>query len=300
MTHFPAIRVPRMHRLAGHDAPAGNLVRLKRFLDRYSSILVLTGAGLSTASGIPAYRDADGQWLRRDPILYQDFMRCGTTRRRYWARSFLGWPRIRTGRPNGAHRALAELERQNRVSMLVTQNVDGLHRMAGSRALIELHGRLSKVGCLSCQMRIERDELQTELTSLNPDWTPEVHEYRPDGDAELDERAYPGFRTADCRQCGGILKPEVVFFGESVPAERSQAINEALSQSDAVLVVGSSLVVMSSYRIVRQARSMDLPVAAINNGRTRADDLLDFKVGGDCVSVLETCIAGAGEPSTGP
>ncbi len=289
MAHLPAIRIPRMHKLAEQDAPVGDLVRLKAFLGQHSRILVLTGAGLSTASGIPAYRNADGQWIRRDPILFQDFVRCATTRRRYWARSFLGWPLIRTGQPNAAHHALAELEHQGRVSLLVTQNVDGLHRQAGSRALVELHGSLSEVGCMACRTRMGRDQLQAELTSLNPDWTPEVLEFRPDGDAELDERAYPGFRTVDCSRCGGVLKPEVVFFGESVPAERSQAISQAMAESDAVLVVGSSLVVMSGYRIVRQARSMGLAVAAINNGRTRADDLLDFKVGGDCVAVLSAC-----------
>ncbi|MGY6631178.1 MAG: NAD-dependent protein deacetylase [Wenzhouxiangella sp.] len=286
MSGRPLIRVPQMRAVPERDAPPGDLARLADFIDRHRRLLVLTGAGLSTGSGIPAYRDAQGQWLRRDPILYHDFIASSTVQRRYWARSFLGWQSIRNGRANAAHHALARLEQADQLALLVTQNVDGLHAQAGSQALVEVHGSLWQVSCLGCHARFPREAIQAQLLERNPDWRPEVLEIRPDGDAELDARAYPGFEPVACTRCGGVLKPDVVFFGESVPAERHQTINQALDECDALLVIGSSLVVMSGYRIVRQAHQRGLPVAAVNNGRTRADDLLNFKVGGDCVAVL--------------
>jgi NAD-dependent SIR2 family protein deacetylase len=267
-------------RLVGFDA-------LLDFVRRRSRLLVLSGAGMSTASGIPAYRGADGQWLRRDPILFQDFLASARVRRRYWARSYFGWPLMHRASPNAAHQALVALERAGRLSLLVTQNVDGLHARAGSRALVELHGRLARVKCLACAAENDREEVQRRLEALNPDWRPEVLGYNPDGDAELDAGAYPGFQVVDCAACGGPLKPDVVFFGEPVPARRAAAVAEAMARSDGVLVVGSSLVVMSGYRIVRQAAASGLPVVAVNEGRTRADALLHFKVGGDCVGTLE-------------
>jgi NAD-dependent SIR2 family protein deacetylase len=287
MTRSRLIRVPTLPPVPGPDAPTGSLEGLSAFIDEYPRLLVLTGAGLSTRSGIPAYRNAEGQWLRRDPILYQEFIADATTRRRYWARSFFGWPVMEQAEPNAAHHALARFETCGRMSALITQNVDGLHRAAGSRALVELHGALDRVGCLDCGHAMGRDELQALLDAANPDWRPEVLGYRPDGDAELDNSAYPGFQVVECPVCGGRLKPEVVFFGESVPPARVERIEQALNDCDGVLVIGSSLVVMSGFRIVRQAVKMNRPVVAINDGRTRADDLLDFKVGGDCVEVLK-------------
>ncbi len=284
------IRIPTLDVSRQADAPAGALADLVEFMSSHQRLLVLTGAGLSTRSGIPAYRDASGQWLRRDPILYQDFMRCEITRRRYWARSFFGWQLMQQASPNAAHLALARLEKAGRISQIITQNVDGLHRAAGSDQVIELHGRLSAVSCQACGLGLERDLLQRQMETLNPDWQPEVLGYNPDGDAELDASAYPGFKVAACEACGGPLKPDVVFFGETVPGNRLQAVNQAIESSDAVLVIGSSLVVMSGYRIVRQARKLGLPVAAINDGRTRADDLLDFKLGGDCVQLLAAAV----------
>lgn len=284
------IRIPTLSVDGTRDAPPGSQDQLAEFLRRQRRILVLTGAGLSTQSGIPAYRDASGRWLRRDPILYQDFMRCPTTRRRYWARSFFGWQLMQKAAPNPAHHALARLERAGRISRIITQNVDSLHRKAGCKAVIELHGRLSAVSCQRCGTAMDRDQLQHKLVMLNTDWQPEVLGYNPDGDAELDASAYPGFRVVDCDACGGELKPDVVFFGESVPRARLAAVDQALSRSDALLVVGSSLVVMSGYRIVRQARRLGLPVVAINDGRTRADEMIDFKVGGNCVEVLDQTI----------
>lgn len=282
----PLIRIPQMRSTLAPPAPSGDFEQLLEFTRAHARLLVVTGAGLSTDSGIPAYRDADGRWLRRDPILYHEFMASEQTRRRYWARSFFGWPLMQSARFNGAHQALARLEAAGHVELLVTQNVDGLHERAGSRRLIEIHGRLSRASCLSCGYRIERDELQQRLHALNPDWRPEVLGYNPDGDAELDASAYPGFMVADCERCGGPLKPDVVFFGESVPAERIAAVRSALRSSDAVLVLGSSLVVMSGYRIVREGVAAGLPVVAVNRGRTRADDLLSFKVDADCSEAL--------------
>ncbi len=288
------IRIPQMRPESGPPAPRGDFERLLGFVQGHARILVLTGAGLSTSSGIPAYRDGDGRWLRRDPILFQDFMASATVRRRYWARSYFGWQLMERASPNRAHRALVTLEQAGRLSLLVTQNVDGLHAAAGSQGLIELHGRLARVKCLQCHAERDRNEIQQKLASLNPDWRPEVLGYNPDGDAELDAGAYPGFRVADCDRCGGVLKPDVVFFGESVPAERAQAVGQAMARSNGVLVVGSSLVVMSGYRIVRQAAAAGLPVVAVNHGRTRADELLHFKVDGDCVEVLTRTAAALG------
>ena len=284
-----------MRPASGPAAPLADLDALVAFVRRHSPLLVLTGAGLSTSSGIPAYRDGDGRWLRRDPILFQDFMGSATVRRRYWARSYFGWRLMQHAAPNPAHRALAALEASGRVSLLVTQNVDGLHARAGSRALVELHGRLARVKCLRCHADHDRVKVQQRLEAMNPDWRPEVLGYNPDGDAELDASAYPGFRVVDCDACGGPLKPDVVFFGEPVPARRAQAVEQAIGRSRGVLVVGSSLVVMSGYRIVRQAAAAGLPAVAVNDGRTRADDLLNFKVEGDCVGLLERLIAALGD-----
>ncbi len=287
-----------MRAALAQPAPVGDFDRLAEFVKAHPRLLVLTGAGLSTRSGIPAYRDGDGRWLRRDPILYHEFMASALTRRRYWARSFFGWELMRQAQVNAAHVALARLEALERLSRLVTQNVDGLHQRAGSAKLVELHGRLSRVTCQSCGYRVERNQLQQRLIQLNPDWKPDVLGYNPDGDAELDASAYPGFRVADCERCGGPLKPDVVFFGESVPAERIAAVRTALAQSDAVLVLGSSLVVMSGFRIVRDAVSAGLPVAAVNHGRTRADELLRFKVDADCSSVLPRLVDGLSPTAT--
>ena len=290
MSSARLIRIPSLDVSREADAPSGSLQRLVDFISDHPRLLILTGAGLSTESGIPAYRDASGRWLRRDPILYQDFKRCALTRRRYWARSFFGWQLMQQASPNRAHLALAMLERAGRMSHLITQNVDGLHQRAGSSQLIELHGRLAGVSCQHCRQPVTRDLLQEQLAASNPDWAPTVLGYKPDGDAELDASAYPGFQVVDCQACGGPLKPDVVFFGESVPRDRLTAVDQAIAQCDALLVVGSSLVVMSGLRIVRAARRRGLPVAAVNDGRTRADGMLDFKLAGDCVDQLHRAI----------
>jgi NAD-dependent SIR2 family protein deacetylase len=280
------IRIPSL-RAQITDVPEGTAEQLKAFVESHQRLLVITGAGLSTGSGIPAYRNHTGQWLRRTPIFYQDFMRSPIARRRYWARSYIGWQPVAQAKPNQGHLGLMRLEQAGHVHALITQNVDGLHQRAGSQSVIELHGQLGRVRCLDCNSQFRRDTIQQRLTELNPHWSPDVQQVNPDGDVDLDDRAYPGFQVADCSHCQGRLKPDVVFFGESVTPSVTQTIQDACSQCDGALVVGSSLVVMSGYRVVKQMHALNKPIVAINQGRTRADDLLSFKIQKDCVTVLD-------------
>jgi len=266
--------------------PAASAAALARFIDAQARLFVLTGAGISTASGIPDYRDRDGGWKRKPPVALQAFVSDATTRSRYWARSLVGWRRFGAARPNAAHHALAALERQGRVELLVTQNVDGLHEAAGSRAVVDLHGRLDRVRCLGCERRIPRADFQQELERANPGWSALEALDAPDGDAELEGLPFERFVVPPCARCGGILKPDVVFFGETVPRERVEQAFDALVRSDAMLVVGSSLMVYSGFRFARAAAEAGKPVAAINLGRTRADHLLSLKIDADCVGVL--------------
>lgn len=255
---------------------------------------MLTGAGCSTASGIPDYRDTDGQWKHTPPVTYQAFMGEVATRQRYWARSLLGWPRFGLARPNGTHHALAALERRGKLQLLLTQNVDGLHQRAGSRTVIDLHGRLDQVRCMGCERRSDRGAFQQRLLDANPGWDTLEASIAPDGDADL-EADFSGFVVPDCAYCCGLLKPDVVFFGENVPRDRVTAVHDHLQQADAVLVVGSSLMVYSGFRFVQAAARAGLPVAAVNRGRTRADDLLQFKDERDCAEALASVI----EPPAG-
>jgi NAD-dependent SIR2 family protein deacetylase len=264
---------------------------LAAFIARHRRLLVLTGAGCSTDSGIPDYRDADGQWKRTPPVDYRAFMAEPATRQRYWARSLLGWPRIGLARPNATHHALAALEAEGRVELLLTQNVDGLHQRAGSRTVIDLHGRLDAVCCMGCQARSTREHLQQRLRQANPGWEVRQAGTAPDGDADLDTD-FSGFQVPACERCGGILKPDVVFFGENVPRARVEAVHAHLRQADAVLVVGSSLMVYSGFRFVQAAARAGLPVAAINLGRTRADDLLELKIHAPCAQALAFLLPG--------
>ncbi|MEM1081236.1 MAG: NAD-dependent protein deacetylase [Pseudomonadota bacterium] len=296
-----SVRIPAFRSEPAQPAPVGDHRQLQAWFDQHRRIMVLTGAGCSTGSGIPAYRDGEGQWRRRQPIFYQDFMRDEAVRKRYWARSFFGWPLIQRARPNTAHYALARLQRKGRISGLITQNVDGLHQAAGHQDVIELHGGLARVQCTECGAEVDRNQLQSRLDRLNPGCTAQVHGINPDGDAELDDRAGHAFQIADCDQCGGILKPDVVFFGESVPVAVTDAAIGLLDQSDAVLVVGSSLVVWSGFRLVREAARRGRSVIAINQGRTRADELLGFKLNQDCGCALEQLAnsSESGSPSLG-
>jgi len=259
---------------------------LSHFIERHPRLFVLTGAGCSTDSGIPDYRDTAGEWKRRPPIRYQEFVGNEHARKRYWARSLAGFRRMRVARPNDAHHALATLERRGRIVQLVTQNVDGLHHAAGSENVIDLHGRIDTVRCLGCGQRTSRDELQRELERRNPSFAALDAAEAPDGDADLEGVAFETFDVPACNVCGGLLKPDVVFFGENVPAERVQRAMAPIASSDAMLVVGSSLMIYSGYRFVTAAADAGKPIAAINLGRTRADDLLALKVEDRCSDAL--------------
>jgi NAD-dependent SIR2 family protein deacetylase len=279
---------------------------LADFLDRHPRLLVLTGAGCSAPSGIPDYRDADGAWKHTKPMSFADFTTSALARRRYWAGSLRGWPRVRDARANDAHLALARLEHEGRVVRLVTQNVDGLHQRAGSRRVVDLHGRLDFVECLGCGAVVHREDVQALLLSWNPRFAPAategrpaVHaragvdgEMRPDGDVTV--AASPDdLQVPDCRECGGVLKPRVVFFGENVPRSRVAEALAALDEADALLVVGSSLMVYSGYRFVRAARERGRPVALVNLGRTRADGDCCLKLERDCATLLPAVASGA-------
>lgn len=261
-------------------------VALADFLAAHERLFVLTGAGISTASGIPDYRDLDGGWKRRPPVTYQAFVGNSTTRARYWARSLIGWRRFGHARPNAAHEALTRLEAAGRIEVLLTQNVDGLHQAAGSRNVIDLHGRLDEVRCLGCERRIPREAFQRELEQRNPVWKELDAHAAPDGDADLDGMDFSAFDVPACAACGGLLKPDVVFFGENVPRERVERAHQHLAAADAMLVVGSSLMVYSGFRFARAAALAGKPIAAVNRGRTRADDLLALKIESDCTDVL--------------
>jgi NAD-dependent SIR2 family protein deacetylase len=264
---------------------------LQDFVDRHERLFVLTGAGCSTPSGIPDYRDAEGKWKRAQPVTYQAFMGEEKTRQRYWARSLVGWRLIRQAEPNEAHRALAELEARGRSELLLTQNVDRLHQAAGSARVIDLHGRIDRVRCMDCEARSPRVELQNELGRLNPDWLDLDAAEAPDGDADLEQADFSSFVVPPCPRCGGVLKPDVVFFGENVPRDRVDTAFGHLDKADAMLIVGSSLMVYSGFRFAERAVSLGKPLAAVNLGRTRADALLAFKAEAPCESALSFLLA---------
>ncbi|MGA8259697.1 MAG: NAD-dependent protein deacetylase [Arenicellales bacterium] len=260
--------------------------QLAEFIETHAPLFVLTGAGCSTGSGIPDYRDDNGEWKHGKPVQYADFLSSGHARRRYWARSLSGWPRVEGSRPNGAHTALAELERTGLIEVVCTQNVDTLHEKAGSAAVIDLHGRLDSVECLECDARYSRALIQDRLLELNPGYQSAGAASAPDGDVLLD-RSFDDFVLVSCDHCGGVLKPQVVFFGENVPAARVERAMNALERSRGMLVVGSSLMVYSGYRFCRRARELGKPVAAVNRGKTRADAAMALKVSMDCEETLQ-------------
>lgn len=256
-------------------------------LREHSRWFVLTGAGVSTASGIPDYRDRDGQWKRQQPILHQAFIAEHSVRQRYWARSLIGWRFFGHAKPGAAHVSLAALEQAGWVGHLLTQNVDGLHQQAGSQRVIDLHGRIAWVKCMACDARLPRGAFQAQLEEYNPDFVGRTAAIAPDGDADLELTRFDAFNIPCCDQCGGTLMPDVVFFGGSVPKSTVTAAMTALRESDALLVVGSSLMVYSGLRFCRQAVDWGLPVFAINQGRTRADELFQLKVEQECGSTLQ-------------
>lgn len=259
---------------------------LRDFVNRHDRLFVLTGAGCSTNSGIPDYRDAAGNWKRTPPVTFQAFMGEAATRRRYWARSLVGWRRFGRAQPNDAHRALVRLEQIGKCEILLTQNVDRLHQVAGHMRVIDLHGRLDLVRCMECERRIPRDEFQGELSRLNADWIALDAADAPDGDADLDGVDFSSFIVPDCAHCGGILKPDVVFFGESVSRDLVDTALRHLERADGMLIVGSSLMVYSGFRFAQAAARAGLPIAALNLGRTRADELLTLKVEDRCEAAL--------------
>ena len=251
-------------------APA-DAVREIAGLLRPGGVVVLSGAGLSTESGIPDYRGPTGRTRRAEPMTYQAFTGAAAARQRYWARSHLGWRHIARAAPNRGHRAVADMERRGLLSAIITQNVDGLHQAAGAQDVVELHGSLGRVICLQCGERTPRDELDERLRAANPGWAAQARQVNPDGDVVLDDEATDRFSVVDCLRCAGALKPDVIFFGENVPPGRVADCYALVSEARALLVLGSSLTVMSGYRFVRHAAKLGIPVAIINQGPTRGD-----------------------------
>lgn len=263
--------------------------KLHGFIRKYPRLMVLTGAGMSTDSGIPAYRDANGQWQQKQPVQHQAFMTQLSVRQRYWGRSLPGWPIMRDAKPNPAHYALVDLEHKGHINLLVTQNVDRLHQHAGSQQVTDLHGRSDEVICMSCDYRIDRNNVQTRAAELNPDFASIQAEAAPDGDANI-EMDFTTFNVPDCPQCGGILKPDVVFFGDNVPKERVHHSLDTLKNSDGLLVIGSSLMVYSGFRFCRYAADWKLPITTLTLGVTRADSISQLQIKAPIKETLDLVI----------
>ena len=282
-------RLPKLDKPSVLHEPeqAGGL--LADFIHRYPKLLILTGAGVSTDSGIPDYRDGEGAWKRKQPVQHRDFMEIFETRQRYWGRSLIGWPVIRNATPNPSHYHIADLERRNHSNLIVTQNVDRLHQKAGTRGVSDLHGRADEALCMSCGYRCPRDDVHDRCADLNPGFGQYKAESAPDGDADLDVD-FSEFRLADCPHCSGILKPDVVFFGDYVPKQRVQSALDALKTSDGLLVIGSSLMVYSGFRFCRYAKEFDKPIATLNLGRTRAEELADLKLNASIGETLKASL----------
>ena len=258
--------------------------------------VVLSGAGMSTDSGIPDYRGPTGAMRRHAPMTYDDFVSDVDARRRYWARSQAGWRHVARARPNAAHRAVAALEHAGWLRGTITQNVDGLHQKAGSRDVVELHGSAATVVCLICGNRCSRGEMARRLRVANPGFDLRVSQIIPDGDAELSNEAVDRFRVVSCPRCvAGIVKPDVVFFGERVPPGRVARCFELVDAARTLLILGSSLTVMSGYRFVRRARKLDVDVAIVNRGPTRGDDDASIKIDAGLADVLPRLVDRLGE-----
>jgi len=261
------------------DGVSHDVEALVEFVVRHPRLFVLTGAGVSTDCGIPDYRDARGDWKRPPPVSHQAFMGSHGVRQRYWARSLVGFRALAAAHPGQAHVALAALERQSRITALVTQNVDGLHQRAGSRRVIDLHGQADVVKCMQCGATLMRHALHDELARRNPEWLSLTAAVGPDGDADLDGYDFSTFEVPGCHRCRvGILKPDVVFFGDNVPKPRVEQAFSALEDASGVIIIGSSLMVYSGFRFARRAAKAGKPIACVNLGATRADDLFDLKI----------------------
>jgi NAD-dependent SIR2 family protein deacetylase len=253
------------------------LAALKTFIQQRENLLVITGAGISTVSGIGDYRDQAGNWKRPQPVTHQDFLASRAWRQRYWARSQLGYPSFLSAQPNSAHDALVRMEQADQLCGLVTQNVDRLHQQAGHQNVVDLHGRLDQVICIDCRTLVGRDVVQEWLEAQNPQLQSQSFSPAPDGDADV-VTDFSAIEVPSCDHCGGILKPHVVFFGDSVDRDVVDHVRCQVDSADGVLVVGSSLMVFSSFRFVRQAHAKGVPIAALNQGVTRADELFTLKV----------------------
>ncbi|MEW4366619.1 NAD-dependent protein deacetylase [Aliikangiella maris] len=258
------------------------ITQLKSILDKHQQWLVITGAGVSQNSGIPTYRDEKGQWQRSRPIQHQEFVQYEDKRKRYWARSAVGWPPVARAQPNVVHYALAKLEQKGYLAGVITQNVDRLHQKAGHQQVIDLHGRLDRVQCLSCQTYECREQLQNRLLQKNPFLNQVNAEIAPDGDAHVEDQLTEQIEPVGCSQCQGILMPDVVFYGGTVPRETNEATQQLYQKSKGLLVLGSSLMVYSSFRFCKQAKQDNKPIVIINQGVTRADDLANYKFEVDC------------------
>jgi NAD+-dependent protein deacetylase sirtuin 4 len=263
-----------------------NVTKLAELIEGSRRLVALTGAGCSTESGIPDYRGVNGTWKRRQPMNYSEFLRSAASRRYFWARNFRGWPSFSSASPNAAHEALAEMERVGSLASLITQNVDRLHHAAGSKSVIELHGTTHEVVCICCRQVTLRSEFQELLARLNgtPHDLPGV--LNADGDAELTREATEDFVVPDCTACGGTLKPNVVFFGDSVARPIVDQAMAEVDAADVLLVVGSSLTVWSGFRFARRAAERKIPIAILNLGPTRADALATLKVEAACGEML--------------
>jgi NAD-dependent SIR2 family protein deacetylase len=254
-------------------------------------VVILGGAGLSTESGIPDYRGPTGRARSAQPMTYQDFVGAPSARQRYWARSHLGWRQIARAAPNLGHLAVADLERRGLLRGIITQNVDGLHQAAGATNVVELHGSLDRVVCLECGQRTRRERLDERLRQANQTWDARVSKVNPDGDVVVPATDVERFVVVDCELCGGLLKPDVVFFGENVPRPRVDECFAMVEDAGALLVLGSSLTVASGYRFVRRAAKLALPVAIVNDGATRGDDLARLRLAGSLGQTLTSLVA---------
>lgn len=266
-----------------------DVIRLKEFIDKHHRLCILTGAGISTESGIPDYRSAEvGLYARSNhkPVLYKEFCNSEAIRRRYWARNYIGWPRFSSLKPNITHKILKNLEYVGKVGCIITQNVDNLHSKAGSKEVIELHGTAFRVMCLNCDHKICRYELQEVFQKLNPSMVAITQMIRPDGDVELSQAQVEDFNVPACDNCGGILKPDIIFFGDNVPRNIVQNVKNNVENSDALLILGTTLTTFSAYRIVLQAIEANKPIAIVNIGKTRADEFVNLRVEGRCGDIL--------------
>lgn len=264
-------------------------------LTDHKAWLVLTGAGVSAESGVPTYRNSAGVWQRKQPVTHQDFMAQHSARQRFWSRNMAGWRFMTDAQPNSAHQALVRLQQLGVVSCLVTQNVDGLHQRAGSRAVIDLHGRVDKVSCMACGFQQPRAAIQSWLERKNPEYALLVGSIAPDGDADIDHLDYSSMQVPSCQNCGGIMKPNAVFYGDSVPKERVLKAEQQLQKADGLVVVGSSLMTYSGYRFCLWAQQQGKPILILNEGKTRADAIATVKIGGSCATVLWCWLSALGD-----